>query len=212
MPKNWKYIKKLLEKEFLCEKLRGHITYDLTDYRPAPWFQQHFLIKYDDEVLLEASQTEGQWDPRYSQTEIHWYQSDIIAERLYQKWNLAQYGLPQPIAERIVSQAIQEADRFQSHRQGIFGVHDMMDAIAVYLHTDIEKILAPGQDDFIKALGILDRRCGKRRLTKYAGYDYTGSPEWLRRFYQIRFEAEGIRYNKHYEIKKRDLTAANRMP
>lgn len=30
MPKNWKYIKKLLEKEFLCEKLKGHITYDLT--------------------------------------------------------------------------------------------------------------------------------------------------------------------------------------
>jgi hypothetical protein len=48
VPKNWKYIKKLLEKEFLCEKLQGHITYDLTDYRPAPWYQQHFIVKYDD--------------------------------------------------------------------------------------------------------------------------------------------------------------------
>lgn len=48
MPTNWKYIKKLLEKEFLCEKLQGHITYDLTDYRPAPWYQQyskHYQIK-----------------------------------------------------------------------------------------------------------------------------------------------------------------------
>ena len=58
MPKNWKYIKKLLEKEFLCEKLRGHITYDLTEYKPAPWYQQHFIMKYDDEVLLDVSQPE----------------------------------------------------------------------------------------------------------------------------------------------------------
>ena len=56
MPKNWKYIKKLLEKEFLCEKLRGHITYDLTDYKPEPWYQQHFIMKFDDEILLEAKQ------------------------------------------------------------------------------------------------------------------------------------------------------------
>lgn len=60
MPTNWKYIKKLLEKEFLCEKLQGHITYDLTDYRPAPWYQQHFIMKYDDEVLLDVSQPERQ--------------------------------------------------------------------------------------------------------------------------------------------------------
>lgn len=201
MPKNWKYIKKLLEKEFLCEKLRGHITYDLTDYRPAPWYQQHFIVKYDDEILLDVSQLEHQFDKRYDRTEINWKQRDIIAENIYQKYNLAEYSLPQDIVERIVSNAIEEADKINSHHKGVFGVHDIIDAIGVYLHSDIEKSLAWGQDDFIHALAVLDRRCGKRRLEKYASWEYTSFPEWLRRIYQIRFEAEGICYNKHYAIK-----------
>ena len=202
MPKNWKYIKKLLEKEFLCEKLRGHITYDLTDYRPAPWYQQHFIIKYDDEVLLEASQPECRWDKQYKGSELDWGHSNMIAERIYQKYNLAEYSLPQQIVESIVSDALEESDRIISHHNGIFGVYDIIDAIGVYLHSDIEKSLAWGQDDFIHALAVLDRRCGKRRLEKYADWEYTSFPEWLRRIYQIRFEAEGIRYDKHYEIKK----------
>lgn len=200
MPTNWKYIKKQLEKEFLCEKLRGHITYDLTEYRPAPWYQQHFIIKYDDEVLLDASQPERKWDKRYNGTDINWGQSNMIADKLYKKYNLADYSLPQNIVESIVSNAIEEADKINSHHNGVFGVHDIIDAIGVYLHSDIEKSLSWGQDDFIHALAVLDRRCGKRRLEKYASWGYTSFPDWLRRIYQIRFEVEGIRYSKHYEI------------
>lgn len=200
MPTNWKYIKKLLEKEYLCEKLRGHITYDLTDYRPAPWYQQHFIMKYDDEILLDASQPEHQWDKRYDKTGINWGHSNMIAARLYEKYNLVEYALPQYTVERIVSNAIEEADRISSHRNGVFGVHDIIDAIGVYLHSDIKKSLSWGQDDFIRALAVLDRRCGKRRLAKFAEWNYTESPRWMRRIYQIRFEAENIHYSEHYAI------------
>lgn len=55
----------------------------------------------------------------------------------------------------------------------------------------------------MKALPVLDRRCGKRHLEKYAGFDHTGYPEWLRRIFQIRFDAEGIQYNNHYMIRKK---------
>ena len=72
MPKNWKYIKKLLEKEFLCKKLRGHITYDLTDYKPEPWYQQHFIMKIDDEILLEAKQPKVSMDSRYNHYDGAW--------------------------------------------------------------------------------------------------------------------------------------------
>ena len=206
MPTNWKYIKKLLEKEFLCEKLRGHITYDLTDYRPAPWYQQHFIMKYDDEILLDVSQPERKWDKRYNGTDINWGQSNLIAEKIYQNQNLADYALPMRIVETIVGKAIEEADKINSHHNGVFGVHDIIDAIGVYLHSDIEKSLSWGQDDFIHALAVLDRRCGRRRLEKYAGWNHTSFPEWLRRIYQIRFEAEDIRYNKHYNIKTQGTT------
>ena len=201
MPKNWKYIKKLLEKEFLCEKLRGHITYDLTDYRPAPWYQQHFIMKYDDEILLDVSQPERNWDKNYNGLEVNWRQSDRIAKKLYDYYDLEEYGVPLLTIERITAKSIKEADKIVSHHKGVFGVHDIIDAIGIYLHSDIESSLEWAQEEFVKALAVLDRRCGKRRLEKYADWDYTDSPEWLRRIYQIRFEAEGIRYNKHYQIK-----------
>ena len=198
MPKNWKYIKKLLEKEFLCEKLQGHITYDLTDYRPGPWYQQHFIMKYDNEVLLEARQPERRWDKRYNGIEINWGHRDLIAKRIYEKYKLSEDTISQNLIERIVGKAVEEADRITAHHHGVFGVHDIIDAIGVYLHSDIEASLGWAQDDFITALAILDRRCGKRRLKKYANWEYTGYPEWLKRIFVIRFEAEGIAYNKHY--------------
>jgi hypothetical protein len=202
VPKNWKYIKKLLEKEFLCEKLRGHITYDLTDYRPAPWYQQHFIMKYDDEVLLDVSQPERQWDKRYTRTEMNWGKSNAIAAKAYKKHHLEEYGVPLSVVERITGEVITQADKYVSHYHGIFGVHDIIDAIGVYLHSDIDTCLAWEQEEFVKALAVLDRRCGKRRLEKYAGFDHTGYPEWLRRIFQLRFDAEGIRYNNQYMIRK----------
>lgn len=200
MPKNWKYIKKLLEKEFLCEKLRGHITYDLTEYESASWYQQHFIMKYDDEVLLDVSLPERMCDKRYDREELNWKERDAIAERIYKKYNLSTYDIPLRMVALIVEKAIDEDDKITSHRRSIFGVHDIIDAIGSYLHSDIEKSLDEGQDDFIRALALLDRRCGKRRLEKFARWDHTGFPEWLRRIHQIRFEAEGIRYNKHYAV------------
>lgn len=201
MPKNWKYIKKLLEKEFLCEKLRGHITYDLTDYRPAPWYQQHFIMKYDDEILLDVSQPERRWDKRHKDTAITWGERDAIAKKAYSQYSLAEYDIPLDIVESIVGKSIEEADKRVSHHKGIFGVHDIIDAIGIYLHSDIDTCLDWAQEDFVRVLAILDRRCGKRRLARFASWDYSGYPDWVRRIYQIRFEAEGIQYHKHYAIK-----------
>ena len=195
MPTNWKYIKKLLEKEFLCESLRGHITYDLTDYRPAPWYQQHFIMKYDDEILLDVSQPERSWDKRHQYPKINWKERDNIAEEIYKKYNLDWYSLPPKLLEQIAEDFIEGADKIISHHQGIFGVHDIIDAIGVYLHSDIDTSLAWGRELFVQALAIFDRRCGKRRLKKYASRNYTGYPDWLNRIYQIRFEAEGIPYH-----------------
>lgn len=205
MPKNWKYIKKLLEKEFLCEKLRGHITYDLTEYRPAPWYQQHFIMKYDDEFLLNVSQPERQWDKRYAGIATNRGQAVEISERLYQKHVLNQYSLPPDVVQTLVTDAIEEADKFDSHRRGVFGVHDIVDMIGVYLHSDIEQCLAFEQDDFIRALAILDRRCGKRRFKEYANRTYSSYPDWLKRIFQLRLDVEGIRYGSFYAVKTQIL-------
>lgn len=201
MAKNWKYIKKLLEKEFLCEKLKGHITYDLTDYKPAPWYQQHFIMKYDDEVLLDVSQPARKWDSRYNGTEITWGQRKIIVSRLYKKHHLEEYDIPMQLVDVIASEIIDEVDKITSQNNCVFGVQDVINSIGIYLHSDIETSLEWGQDAFVNALAILDRRCGKRSLEKYAGWEYTNFPDWLKRIYTVRFEAEGIPYQKNYITK-----------
>ena len=94
MPTNWKYIKKLLEKEFLCEKLRGHITYDLTDYRPAPWYRQHFIMKFDDEVLLNAAQPDCKWGKRYHYPKIVHHEIHQISDKICREKNFSRFGVP----------------------------------------------------------------------------------------------------------------------
>ena len=184
MPKNWKYIKKLLEKEFLCEKLKGYITYDLTDYRPAPLYQQHFIMKFDDEILIEASQPEVMWDKHCEHMALNWHRSFQLAEELHKKYSLDGYGLPQYTLKAITDEAIEKANIINAHHNGIFGVHDVIDAIGIYLHSDINSCLHFAQDELVIAFAVLDRRCGRRRLEKYAACsNHISFPNWLKRIF-----------------------------
>lgn len=198
MPKNWKYIKKQLEKEYLCERLQKHITYDLTNYKPATWYQQHFIMKFDDEVLLDASQVHFEWDKRYTSPHTQYGISRAVYSKLQHKYNFESFGVSEYDIERYTTDVIQEGLSNLAHFQGIYGVEEIIDAISVYLHSDIQKCLH-SHEFFIVALAILDRRCGKRTLEKYADYDYLIAPDWLKRIFRLRFEAEGIKYSEFYK-------------
>lgn len=190
MPKNWKHIKKMLEKEFLCEKLRGHITYDLTLYSPTEWYQQHFIMKFDDEVLLDASQVECQWDKRFSYPPHSPYYLGLnIADKYADK-----YGddVSKDALNRLCQDVVNDTFIFISHHDGIYGVKEIIDAIGIYLHSDIKDSLN-SPDPFINALAVLDRRCGKRTLQTLMEQRFTKTPAWLERIQKIRFEAEGIK-------------------
>lgn len=88
MPTNWKYIKKLLGKEFLCKKLRGHITYDLTMYEAQPCEQQHFVVKYDNEVLLDAQMAEYKFSGRYKNRISSYGVGVMLSEMLHKKLDI----------------------------------------------------------------------------------------------------------------------------
>ena len=201
MPTNWKYIKKLLEKEFLCEKLRKHITYDFTYYKPATWFQEHFIMKYEDEILLEAYHPCLEWDPRYKALNLTSKQEHAIEDWICQRYEIQKRG---NFFEYIspVASIIRETDRLTNQNRGVFGVDDIFDAIGFFLHADIQKSLDWDRNDFVRALAILDRRCGKRRLVRYAQRPSRDLPDWLKRIYVIRFDAEGIPYHEEYGEKR----------
>ena len=198
MPKNWKYIKKQLEKEFLCEKLRGHITYDLTDYRPAPWYQQHFAMKWDNTFLLEAAQAECAWDKKYRYSVLR---DDHISRFVHKALNSQQYDFGEISSydiEQLASAVVKTSLVHMSHYDGVYGVKEIMDAIGTYLHGSIQENLR-SEEYFVVALAVLDRRCGKRTLSDMAQRNWVGYPDWLKRIFCLRFEAEGIRCSSAYK-------------
>lgn len=202
MPKNWKYIKMLLEKEFLCEELRGHITYDLTDYKPAPWYQQHFIMKYDDEVLLDVRQPRICQDKRYDHYDGAWCDEYSLTRRVLKTFKIKDCVVGGHSIGRVIEYTVEQAKKARYHDRGIYGVEDIMDFVGIYLHSSIDESIDYCQDPFMQALGILDRRCGRRRLKKFARWCCWTTPDWLRRIYVIRFEAEGIKYHEDYKKKK----------
>ena len=48
------------------------------------------------------------------------------------------------------------------------------------------------EDGLVRMFAILDRRVGKRTLIKLAA-NVEKEPEWLQKFYRLRFDVESIR-------------------
>lgn len=75
-----------------------------------------------------------------------------------------------------------------------FSDYEFIDALTAYRHLSIADALVDN-DFIIRVLAILDRRVGKRTLLRLVQDDtWNGWPEWVRRFYKLRFDAEGIPY------------------
>ena len=194
MPKNWKYIKKQLEKEFLCDRLKGHITYELTQYKPAPWDQQHFVMKYDDTVLLEAKMRKYYFNSRDSYFDS-WYIAKLVSENIRIQEGIQRSSDVQDIVDSLCLEIAEKTMEYIAHYEGFYGVEEIVNSIGIYLHSDIDAAL-DSTDYFCRALAILDRRCGKRRLEKYASSDREENmPGWLKSIYRIRFCTEEIKYN-----------------
>lgn len=198
MPTNWKYIKKQLEKEFLCEKLRGHITYDLTLYAPAPWDQQYFIMKHDEETLLEAKMRKCYFDNQYEDYIDYWYIGKPISDKIHLEKGIVRDSDEQDDIDALCYKIVGETMECVAHYRGFYGVEEIVDTIGVYLHSSIDDNLN-SSDYFCRALAIFDRRCGKRRLVEAAKCDWLGNtPKWLKKFYRVRFDAEEIQYSNYW--------------
>ena len=67
---------------------------------------------------------------------------------------------------------------------------DFISSVTVYLKTDV--LSALHSDNYIlRVFAYMDRRVGKRTLIKIKN-DVEALPEWVKQFYRIRCEAEGL--------------------
>ena len=67
---------------------------------------------------------------------------------------------------------------------------DFINSFTIYLKTDIATALR-SENYLLRVFAYMDRRVGKRTLVKIKD-EVEKLPEWVKQFYQIRCEADGI--------------------
>ena len=161
----WSKMRCKLEKEYLAESLKGHITYFATSYSKCPDHEGRAAILLDGKEIIEGSYRE-QW----SSVKIAQFPRDEkYADRL-------RYEFPY-IDETAV-------------KLGQFDQRCFYSAFGEYDNQSIEESLE-SENLLVRIFAVLDRRVGKRRLVRL--YEAcSDDDEILRMMLRIRIRAEGI--------------------
>lgn len=158
----WSKKRKLLEDDLLCDALKGRVRYFCTRYHGAPDEVGRMTILVDGVERLNIS--------------------DDIDGRIDAEY----YGRSSRPWSEI---------KAQYSDQGQFGSFTFQNAVLIFLESPIEESLC-SSNHLLNLLAILDRRVGKRRLYKLRDGLISGEippiPDWLRFFYDLRLEAEGL--------------------
>ncbi len=179
MGQNWSRIRRQLEEDLLCEKLRGRVQYFFTIYHHAPDQYGRFAVRVDGIEVYRANPYNERYYYEY-EAEIKTLQN--IPARV---WNGKQFEF-----EKENRLAEQEAAK-RAAWAGKADSYDVIRAIKQYLNEPVEASCW-SDNLLLRMFVVLDRRIGKRTLEKMA-QTYTELPDWLGQFYELRFAAEGIK-------------------
>ena len=149
----WTKLKQIVEGRFTPEAI-GRVEVDTTRYRHAHDDEGEFFITLDGNKIYGSA---------------------------YYQYTAARFDMCSEHGSEL-SLADQEEIERKLRQRGIADHFDLLRAMFESLNQPIEDILANPRP-LIRALGILDARCGKRRLSKL---DDASEHELVRRIYQFR--------------------------
>lgn len=178
MAKSWSGLRKELEQEFLCEKLRGRVQYFMTSYHGAPDHYGRFCVRVDGQEMVFANP--------YNEGYKYECIDKLQAERNIPNREWTGKGF---LHEEENRQLEREAD-MAAIQAGRMDLGDIMEAIYFYLERDIQTCVK-SENPAVRMFAVLDRRVGKRTLSEMK-QSLEMQPGWLKPIYQVRFEAEGI--------------------
>ena len=164
----WSGIRNKLENDYLCPALRGHIQYFATSYSKSADHEGRAAIRMDGvEVLRSNYYTyfENVW------TKFHHLRSTTLKDHDSAK------------------EAINQAHAF-ALEQGTFDQKVFYEAFGIFDNQSIEQSLV-SENPLVRIFALLDRRLGKRRLLALEE-SMEQELEWVRAFYVIRMQAEGL--------------------
>lgn len=169
----WSGTRKKLEEDYLCPALRGRVRYFATTYRES----------HDREAGRAAILVDG--------TEV--LKGDCftyfcaLSQRVRE---LDEQGLGWREVSRQAKQSVLE--------DGLFDPRDFYAAFQEFDNQSIEASLS-SEHPIVRIFALLDRRLGKRRL---AALEETMEKEldWVRPFYLLRMEVEGLKSQKEKDV------------
>lgn len=148
--------------DLLCDSLKGKITYFYTSYHQVHNAYGRATINYCKKEIVAFS-----WAELYEQEKEC---SDCIM-----------------LGKNVT---YEEMKKTRWMPNCVLCESDFINSITVYLNQDVLSSLNP--DNYIlRILAYMDRRVGKRTLLKIKDEVET-LPEWVKQFYRIRCEAEGL--------------------
>ena len=164
----WSGIRNKLENDYLCPALRGHIQYFATSYSKSADHEGRAAIRMDGVEVLRSNY--------YTYFENVWTKFHHLRSTTLKDCDSAK-------------EAINQAHAF-ALEQGTFDQKVFYQAFGIFDNQSIEKSLVSG-NPLVRIFALLDRRLGKRRLLALEESMERELP-WVRAFYVIRMQAEGL--------------------
>ena len=169
----WSGTRKKLETDYLCPALRGRVRYFATTYRESHDREGRAAILVDGEELLKSNY--------FTYSRVLWERARDYRDEQGLNWREAYLKADRAVLE-----------------DGLFDQRDFYMAFQKFDNQSIESSLTD-ENPIVRIFALLDRRLGKRRL---AALEETMEQEldWVRPFYLLRMEAEGLNLQKEKEV------------
>ncbi len=175
--KSWSNLKKQMN-DLICDSLKDRISYHYTSYREVHNVYGRATINYDKKEMVGFS-----WDMGYEQ----WKDEREVLDE--QNVNVNNFD---DLCSAWQKQKMVQEELMKNKWmiEGTLCEADFINSITDYLNTNIESALY-SDNYLLRVFAYMDRRTGKRTLIKIKE-DVENLPEWVKQFYYIRCEAEGI--------------------
>ena len=169
----WSGTRKKLETDYLCPALRGRVRYFATTYRESHDQEGRAAILVDGEELLKSNY--------FTYSRVLWERARDYRDEQGLNWREAYLKADKTVLD-----------------DGLFDQRDFYMAFQKFDNQSIEASLTDA-NPIVRIFALLDRRLGKRRL---AALEETMEQEldWVRPFYLLRMEAEGLNLQKEKEV------------
>ena len=175
--KSWSNLKKQMN-DLLCDSLNGKISYFYTCYHQAHNSYGRATINYCKNEIAAFS-----WVERYHQMYDMSEQYKKMDDESYPPANYED-----AVDAYMAASAVLTKEKWMSNCT--LCEADFINAITIYLNTNISAALK-SDNYLLRVFAYMDRRIGKRTLIKIKD-DTETLPEWVKQFYRIRCESEGL--------------------